>query len=187
MSTEEQETENQAHELREFCERQGWELYREYTDQLSGKSADRPQFQAMLQDASRRKFDLVLFWALDRLTREGTLATLRYIEQLEGWGVAWRSFTEPYIDSAGPFRDVVISLMSTLAKQERLKISERTKAGLRRAKREGKRLGRAPLGVQASQIRELQASGLSLRQIAAQTGWSLSTVTRTLKAEKQAA
>jgi DNA invertase Pin-like site-specific DNA recombinase len=86
----------------------------------------------MLRDAGARKFDLLLFWALDRLTREGTLATLKCLEILEGYGVHWRSFTEPWIDSAGPFRDVVISLLASLAKQERIRIKERVRAGLDR-------------------------------------------------------
>jgi DNA invertase Pin-like site-specific DNA recombinase len=83
----------------------------------------------MLADAGRRKWDLLVFWALDRFTREGTLATLKYLEQLETYGIRWRSFTEPWIDSAGPFRDVVISLLASLAKQERTRLKERVKAG----------------------------------------------------------
>ena len=62
---------------------------------------------------------MLLFWSLDRLTREGTLATLKYLELIESCGVHWRSLTEPWIDSAGPFRDVIISLLASLAKQER--------------------------------------------------------------------
>ena len=76
---------------------------------------------------------MVLFWALDRFSREGTLATLQHLQKLSRYGVDWRSYQESYLDSCGPFKDVVISLMATLAKQERLRISERTKAGLQRA------------------------------------------------------
>ena len=75
----------------------------------------------MMYDASIRKWDLLVFWSLDRFTREGTLATLKYLEQLEGYGIRWRSLTEPWIDSAGPFPDV-ISLLASLAKQERVRI-----------------------------------------------------------------
>ena len=87
------------------------------------------------------------FLSLDRLTREGTLATLKYLELLENYGVRWRSLTEPWIDSAGPFRDVIISLLASLAKQERVRISERVRAGLTRAKqfeRSGRSIGRPP-------------------------------------------
>ena len=92
--------------------------------------------------ASQRKFDVMLFWKLDRLTREGARRALQYLTQLDGWNVAWRSYTEPFFDSCGPFKDVVVSIMSTLDNLERVKISERTKAGLAGAVRKGKRLGR---------------------------------------------
>ncbi len=80
--------------------------------------------------ASQRKFDVLLFWKLDRLTREGARRALQYLTQLDGWNVAWRSYTEPFFDSCGPFKDVVVSIMSTLDNLERVKISERTKVGL---------------------------------------------------------
>jgi DNA invertase Pin-like site-specific DNA recombinase len=71
----------------------------------------------MLLHASQRKFDVLLFWSLDRLTREGTLATLQYLERLTSYQVGYKSFTEPYLDSCGTFKDVVISLLATMAKQ----------------------------------------------------------------------
>src|SRR5437016_678541 len=100
----------------------------------------------MFEDASRRRFDVLLFWALDRLSREGVLETLQHLNRLTSYGVAWRSFTEQFFDSCGPFRDAVIAIMATLAKQERVKRSERTKAGLARARAAGKALGR-PAGL----------------------------------------
>jgi DNA invertase Pin-like site-specific DNA recombinase len=90
-------------------------------------------------------FDLVLFWALDRFSREGVLETLNQLQRLSSYGVNWRSYQESYFDSCGPFKDVVVSLMATLAKQERLRISERTKAGLQRARTAGTVLGRPGL------------------------------------------
>ena len=149
-------------------------------DRASGKTADRPQFKKMFDDASKRKFDLIVFWALDRFSREGVLETLNHLQRLSAWGVGWRSYQESYVDSCGPFKDVVISLMATLAKQERQRISERTKAGLRRARRHGKVLGRPRLDVNVKELQKLRAAGLSLRQIAAHSGTSLSTVVRTL-------
>jgi DNA invertase Pin-like site-specific DNA recombinase len=176
------EVENQLHELREFCARSGWTVSNEYIDKMSGGKSDRPQFVKLFEDASKRKFDLVLFWALDRFSREGTLATLQHLQNLSASGVNWRSYQEAYLDSCGPFKDVVVSLMATLAKQERLRISERTKAGLRRARRAGKVLGRPRVDVDRVKLRQLQASGLSLRQIAAKTMVSLSTIVRALGA-----
>jgi DNA invertase Pin-like site-specific DNA recombinase len=97
--------------------------------------------------------------------------------------VGWRSFQESWLDSCGPFKDVVISFMATLAKQERLRISERTKTGLQRARRAGKVLGRPRVAVDVAKLQRLQEGGLSLRKIAAKTGLSLSTTVRALSAE----
>src|SRR5450631_4513524 len=143
-----QETLNQLVQLREFCQRQGWQLVTpEYIDHETGSVSTRTSFQEMLLHASQRKFDVLLFWALDRLTREGTLATLQYLERLTSYQVGYKSFTEPYLDSCGTFRDVVISLLATMAKQERLRMGERVRAGLQHARSQGKRLGRPPLRV----------------------------------------
>jgi DNA invertase Pin-like site-specific DNA recombinase len=140
-----QETLNQLAQLREFCHRQGWQVLTEYVDRDTGSTPARDEFQKMLLDASQRKFDVLLFWALDRLTREGTLATLQYLERLTSYQVGYKSFTEPYLDSCGTFKDVVISLLATMAKQERLRMGERVRAGIAQARRDGKRLGRPPL------------------------------------------
>ena len=100
-----QETANQLLQLRECCHAQNLSIFREYEDHESGAKYERSGFQEMLRDAAARRFDVLFFWSLDRLTREGTLATLKYMELLETYGVRWRSLTEPWIDSAGPFRD----------------------------------------------------------------------------------
>jgi len=180
-----QDVENQLAELREFCKRSRWTVEIEYVDKASGKdSKNRPQFIRMLEDADKREFDLLLFWSLDRLSREGVLATLNHLQRLSDAGVEWRSYQERYFDSCGPFKDAVISIMATLAQQARLRISERTKAGLKRAKREGKTLGRpkVDVDVDVEKVRELQANGLGLRGIAQKTGWSLSSIMGSLKA-----
>ena len=179
-----QDVENQLAELREFCKRSRWTVEIEYVDKASGKdSKNRPQFIRMLEDADKREVDLLLFWSLDRLSREGVLATLNHLQRLSDAGVEWRSYQERYFDSCGPFKDAVISIMATLAQQERLRISERTKAGLKRAKREGKTLGRPRVDVDVEKVRQLQANGLGLREVAKKTGWSLSSIMRTLKTE----
>lgn len=145
VSTEKQELENQLRDLREYCKRQQWEVYKEYSDVVTGKEVSegkRPGFSQLFVDAHQRKFDLVLFWDLSRFSRAGTLYTLQKLTELKNKGINWHSYQEPYISSLGQFSDIVISIMSTLAKIEREKISERTKAGLRRAVTEGKKLGR---------------------------------------------
>ena len=180
VSTDKQETENQAMQLREFAARQGWQIVLEYVDYESGGKNDRAQFRQMFEDASRRKFDLLLFWALDRLSREGVLETLQYLNRLTSYGIAWRSFTEQFFDSCGPFRDAVIAIMATLAKQERVKRSERTKAGLARVRAAGKALGRpAKLnGQHTAAIARLRAQGLSQRAIGRELGISEGSVRR---------
>src|SRR5512143_2265267 len=103
-----QEAENQLRELRQFVRRKksdGWRLAGEYVDQASGSKADRPEFQRLFWDAAERKFDLVLFWSLDRFSREGVLETLQHLQTLTSYGVGWKSFTEQYLDSCGIFRD----------------------------------------------------------------------------------
>jgi DNA invertase Pin-like site-specific DNA recombinase len=167
VSTSRQDNENQLIQLREFAGMQGWEIVAEYVDTVtgSGKKA-RAQFDAMMVAASQRKFSLVLFWKLDRFSREGTRATLRYLQQLDDWGVGWRSFTEPFFDSCGMMKDVVLAIMSTLAQQERITISERTRAGLERTRKAGTRLGRRPADVDMALVEKRHAGGESLRGIA---------------------
>jgi len=144
VSTGKQDTENQAEILREFANRQGWEVVAEFTDVVSGTKSekDRPQFRKMFEAASRHEFDLVLFWALDRFSREGVLPTLHHLQRLDNYAVGWRSYSEQYLDSTGVFKDAVISIMATIAKQENIRRKERILAGLKRARREGKRFGR---------------------------------------------
>lgn len=180
VSTDKQETENQAVQLREFAAKQGWQIVTEYCDYESGSKSDRADFQKMFADASKRRFDLVLFWALDRLSREGVYQTLQHLNRLESYGIGFRSFTEPYFDSCGVFKDAVIAIMATLAKQERIKRAERTRAGLARVKAAGKRLGRPVRlnGEHQAAVARLRASGLSGRAIAARMGISEGSVRR---------
>ena len=152
VSTDRQETENQAIVLREFAAKQGWEIVREYCDYESGAKADRVAFKQMFADAAQRKFDMLLFWSLDRLSREGVLPTLQYLERLTSYGISWRSFTEQFFDSCGVFKDAILAIMATLAKQERVKRSERTKAGLARVRASGKRLGRRAVAVEPRRV-----------------------------------
>ena len=105
----------------------------EYVDVISGKETSRPQYDLMFKHAHKRLFDMVLFWDISRFSRAGTLHTLQKFKELENLGIRWHSYQDPYLSSAGEFKDVVISIMSTLAKIERDKISERTKAGLQRS------------------------------------------------------
>lgn len=161
---------NQLIALREFAAKQGWTIYREYTDQVTGSIDERPAFQQMFADASKRRFDVLLFWSLDRLSREGALETLQHLRRLTDYGVMWRSFTELYLDSTGIFREAVISILAVVAKQERVRLAERTRAGLERARREGKTLGRPTAKVDAAAVREMRNAGVSWSEISRRTG-----------------
>lgn len=169
-----QDIDNQLEVLREYCKRMNYEVINEYMDEVSGGTSDRPAFKRLFADASKRKFDLVLFWSLDRWTREGTRATIKYFEQLENYGIAFKSYSEQYIDSCGIFKDVVISLLSTLARQEKLRISERVLAGLARSPKKG---GRPHIQSDLiEKIKELKSKGLSNRTIGRDLKLSHSTV-----------
>src|SRR6266567_3493208 len=172
VSTSRQDNENQLAQLRQFAASQGWTIVREYTDEVTGSSSDRPAFRQMFDAASRREFDSVLFWALDRLSREGALETLQHLQRLTSYGVAWRSFTEQYLDSTGIFRDAVIGILAAIAKQERVRLGERTRAGLERIKREGELLGRPAAKVDAARMRD---GGASWSEISRRTGLARAT------------
>jgi DNA invertase Pin-like site-specific DNA recombinase len=164
-----QETENQLRELRKFCEKQGWKIADQYVDHESGGNANRPEFRRLFTDAHQRKFDMVLFWALDRFSREGVLKTLNYLSDLESSGVQFKSYMERYVDSSGIFKEAILAILATLAKQERLRLSERVKAGLARARADGKTVGRPKLPTAAvAEIQRLYSTGMSKREIARQ-------------------
>jgi DNA invertase Pin-like site-specific DNA recombinase len=176
-----QDPANQLHQLREFAERHGT-IYRVYTDQESGGKAGRTAFQQLLLEAYQQQFDLVVFWRLDRFSREGALATLRYLKELKDHGVNYKSFTEPYLDSLGPFGDVIVSMLATIAAQDLIKISENTKAALAKKKAAGMQLG-APTKSAAviAQVRALKAGGASNQVIARALAMSPSTVAKYLR------
>jgi len=109
---------------------------------------------------------------------------LKYLELLEGYGVRWRSFTEPWIDSAGPFRDVIISLLASLAKQERLRMSERIKAGMARSKAQGKPIGPPRKIISPAALDKAIKADMSLAQMAQMFGVSRTTMHR--RAREQA-
>jgi len=132
----------------------------------------------MFDDASQRRFDILLFWSLDRLSREGVLETLQHLQRLTSYGIAWRSFTEQYLDSSGIFRDAVIGILAVIAKQERIRRSERTIAGLQKARRQGRILGGPRVAVDGDRIMQLRAEGRSWGEIEKETGVARSTAQR---------
>ena len=142
-SDETQDPTNQRGPLKKLADSLGLTITKEYVDYASGGNSNRPQFQQMLADAKMRKFDLILVWSLDRFSREGISNTLGYLEALKRSGIALRSLQESWLDTSDTgVGELLISIMAWVAKQERTRISERTKAGLKTAKANGKLLGR---------------------------------------------
>src|SRR2546425_4711984 len=165
-----QDPENQLRDLRQWC--QGHELVGEYVDYESGRKANRKQFALLFEDASRRKFDCVLFWALDRFSREGMVPTIIHLQRLSSYGVSFHSYTEAHLATDNELvRNILLALLASLAKVEAQKISERTKAGMARARANGKRIGRPALAIELRrEIADRQAEGESLYRIAKDLG-----------------
>jgi len=168
VSTDDQTPENQINQLEEYARKRDWQIFAVKTDICSGgKSADeRNGLKEVFELAHKNKFDVLLFWSLDRFSREGSRKTLEYLTRLDTYGVKWHSFTEEYISSLGIFADAIIALMACLAKQERIRISERTKAGLARVRSKGAKLGRPKVsGELVVRAKELEARGMSYAAI----------------------
>jgi DNA invertase Pin-like site-specific DNA recombinase len=146
-----QDPENQLGELRAWVVNAGHILSREYVDYESGRKSveKRKQFAALFEDAAKRKFDCVLFWALDRFSREGMTQTIIHLQRLSLNDVAFHSYTEPHLATDNELvRNILLALLSSLAKVEAQKISERTRAGMSRARAKGIKIGRPNLAAE---------------------------------------
>jgi DNA invertase Pin-like site-specific DNA recombinase len=169
-----QNPENQLRELRAWCVNSGHTISREYIEHESGgKSAEkRKQFAALFEDAAKRKFDLVLFWALDRFSREGMAQTIAHLQRLNSYGISFHSYTEPHLATDNELvRNILLALLSSLAKVEAQKIAERTKAGMARARAMGVKIGRSRLGIELRQkIAQRAAKGETPYAIAKDLG-----------------
>ncbi|MCI0529552.1 MAG: recombinase family protein [Nitrospira sp.] len=139
-----QTEENQLLKLRAYAKSQDWETV-EYVDRVSGGKANRPAFKSLFESARRGEIDILLFWSLDRFSREGVLPTLLYLQELSKYGVRWKSFTQEYLNTLGPFGEAIIALMAALAQQEREITRERIIAGIERARLTGTKSGK-PIG-----------------------------------------
>lgn len=136
----EQDPTNQLVPLRKLAEALGYEVYKEYTDYASGGNSNRPQFQEMLDEVRRSKFDVVLIWSLDRFSREGILNTLSYLRVFKDNGVGIKSLQESWLDTRDQgIGQLLIAIFSWVAEQEKKRISERVKAGLKGKLNVGKR------------------------------------------------
>ncbi len=175
VSTKDQELENQLRQLRQYASAQGWEVVEEITDVCSGGKGEKERkgLERLLKLCHQKRCETVLFWSLDRLSREGSRQTIGYLTRFEHFGVGWHSYTEPFISSLGIFSDAIVSLLGALARQERIRLSERTVAGLQRAKANGKRLGRPLTSPEViAEAKGLRNAGLSYGDLAKRLGIS---------------
>jgi DNA invertase Pin-like site-specific DNA recombinase len=174
VSTFDQEPENQLQELRRYVEARGWTA-REYVDRgVSGAKDRRPALDELVADAKRRRFDVLVCWRLDRLGRNLRHLILLF-EELQALGVAFVSLSEG-IDATTPAGKLQLHILGAIAEFERARIAERVKAGLQRARAQGKRLGRPRVHRPASPL----PVGLSVRAAAVLWGISKSTAARRL-------
>jgi DNA invertase Pin-like site-specific DNA recombinase len=177
-----QDPENQLRQLRQWCADAGHTVVHEYIDRESGRKGakGRKQFAQLFEGAHKRKFDCVLFWALDRFTREGMAQTVAYLQQLASHGVSFHSYTEPHLSTDNELvGNILLAVMASLAKVESQKIGERTRAGMARARAQGKRIGRPALdpALQRKIAKQLGA-GLSAYAVAKQLGIDAHTVAK---------
>jgi len=180
VSTIDQHPETQLGELRQFAANKGFQVAGEYTDHgVSGTRARRPELDRMMDDARRHKFDVLLVWSCDRLARS-TKHLLQTIDELNGMGIQFLSQREA-IDTEGPLGRAIIVIVSAMAELERCIIIERVKAGMRRAKLEGRQIGRSRLDVNREQVIQDRRSGMSLTQVAKKHAISRASVCRLMK------
>lgn len=141
-----QEPENQLEPLREWAKQRGWEIIKEYVDRGSGADSNRPEFKQMLQDAMMMRFNCILVWKFDRFSREPMFVAVGRVQKLRERGIGIKSLTESWLDTDkdNPIGDVILSIMSWAAAEERRKISERTKAGIQRRRNIGQWKGGRP-------------------------------------------
>jgi DNA invertase Pin-like site-specific DNA recombinase len=171
VSTPDQHIESQLYDLRQFAAQRGYEVVTEYQDiGISGTKARRPGLDSLMADARRRKFNVVLVAAFDRMARS-TKHFLHVIDELDSLGIEFVSRREN-IDTSGPMGRMFLTLIGCIAELEADLIKERIRAGMRRRKLEGLPLGRTPLDVDRDAIVRDRLSGLSLTKCAKK--WSVS-------------
>jgi DNA invertase Pin-like site-specific DNA recombinase len=180
VSTVDQHPETQLHDLRQFAAQRGFHIVQEYTDHgFSGTKARRPALDQLMEDARRHKFDALMVWSIDRLARS-TKHLLQTLDELNGLGIQFLSQREA-IDTEGPLGRAIVVIVSAMAELERCVIIERVRAGMRRAKLEGRRIGRAPLNIDREQVAHDRRSGMSLTQVATKHRISRASVCRLMK------
>ena len=179
VSTVDQNPETQLHDLRQMAQQRGFEIVSEHTDRISGAKARRPGLDEMMRNARRGHFDVVLVWASDRIARS-VKHFLEVLDELNGLNIEFVSFREQ-IDTTGPLGRAIVIIVGAVAELERNLIVERVRAGMRRARLEGRHIGRKSLELDRTAILRDRERGHSLGQLAKSHGISRTTVHRVLR------
>jgi DNA invertase Pin-like site-specific DNA recombinase len=179
VSTGDQNLDNQLLDLREFAKQRGFELVGEYTDVISGAKSKRPGLDRLMADARRRRFDVVLVAAFDRVARS-VKHFLEVLDELNRLGIEFISLREN-IDTGGALGRAMLTIIAAIAELERSLIVERVKAGMRRAKLEGRRIGRTPLNINREQVVQDRRLGMSLTKVAQKHHISRASVCRLMR------
>lgn len=174
-----QDVSMQTRELHQFAVARGWQITGEYIDAgVSGAKDSRPELNRLMADAHKRRFDVVCVWRFDRFARSVS-HLLRALETFKALGIDFVSYSEQ-MDTSTPAGKMVFTVLGAVAELERSLIVERVRAGLRNARAKGKRLGRPRVSVDAVRISRLRAQGRTVREIAAELGYSRGLVHKTL-------
>jgi DNA invertase Pin-like site-specific DNA recombinase len=177
VSTDEQTTENQRPEVEQLAGQRGT-IVATYEERASSKKA-RPEYERMLKAARRGSFDVLVIWALDRFGRS-MHANVGDLLELDRVGVQVVSVKEQWLDTSGPTRSLLVAIFSWVAEQEHARLVERTKAGMVRAKRAGKRIGRPRRRFDLDEAARLRGEGLTLRGVSERMGVPFATLQRAM-------
>lgn len=170
-----QDPETQLVQLRQYAQARNFEIVTEYIDYASGTSEDRTQYKVMMDAAKKRKIDVVLVWRYDRFARS-TQALVNALKEFQSLGIDFISYQEN-IDTTTPTGELIFHVMASLAQFESSLISQRVKAGMARAKAQGKNISRPKLAKsKLNRIMELKEQGLSMNQVSIQSGVAYGTV-----------
>jgi DNA invertase Pin-like site-specific DNA recombinase len=178
VSSVDQHPETQLYDLRQMAAQRSYEIAQEYTDRISGARARRPGLDELMRDARRGRFDVVLVWASDRIARS-VKHFLEVLDELNRLNVEFVSFREQ-IDTGGPLGRAIVVIIGAIAELERNLIVERVRAGMRRARLEGRQIGRQPLELDRAAILRDRQHGRSLGQLANTYRVSRTTIHRVL-------
>ncbi len=180
VSTKDQSVEMQLNDLDSYSKERSLNVYKVYKDNgVSGTKETRPALNDLMNDTRKRKFDIVLVWRFDRFARS-TKHLVNALYEFRNLGIDFISYQEN-IDTSSPLGEAIFTIISAMSKLERDIIAERVKGGLRKARANGKRLGRPESEVDTDKIVEYKEQGKSIREIAKEMGLSRGKVERTLK------